>query len=174
MRPLQFQLARKEAAMHPTRNDLPARNRARLEKLLNQRLADALDLEAASKQAHWNVKGPNFIALHELFDKLHDNIEEHVDSLAERITAIGGTALGTVGAAARGSSLAPYPESISSGPAHVAALADRLADFGRKVRQAIATAAKLDDADSADLFTEISRDVDKYLWFLEAHLHEQG
>src|SRR5712672_2629887 len=95
----------KEAAMHPTRNDLPARSRARLEKLLNQRLADALDLEAASKQAHWNVRGPNFIALHELFDRLHDNVEEQVDSLAERITALGGTALGTVGAAARGSSL---------------------------------------------------------------------
>jgi starvation-inducible DNA-binding protein len=158
--------------MHPTRNDLPARTRARLEKLLNQRLADALDLEAASKQAHWNVKGPNFIALHELFDQVHGNVEEHVDALAERITALGGTALGTLGAAARGSSLAPYPESISAGPAHVAALADRLADFGRKVRQAIAAANKLDDADSADLFTEISRDVDKYLWFLEAHLND--
>jgi starvation-inducible DNA-binding protein len=157
--------------MHPTRNDLPARTRARLEKLLNQRLADALDLEAASKQAHWNVKGPQFIALHELFDQVHGNIEEHVDALAERITALGGTALGTVGAAARGSSLTPYPERISAGPAHVAALADRLADFGRKVRQAIAAANKFDDADSADLFTEISRDVDKYLWFLEAHLN---
>ena len=164
----------KEAAMHPTRNDLPARSRARLEKLLNQRLADALDLEAASKQAHWNVRGPNFIALHELFDRLHDNVEEQVDSLAERITALGGTALGTVGAAARGSSLAPYPENISAGPAHLAALADRLADFGKKVRLAIAVAAKLDDADSADLFTEISRDADKYLWFLEAHLHATG
>jgi starvation-inducible DNA-binding protein len=160
--------------MHPTRNDLPARTRARLEKLLNQRLADALDLESASKQAHWNVKGPNFIALHELFDQLHGNIEEHVDSLAERITALGGTALGTVGAAARGTTLAPYPENISAGLAHVAALADRLADFGRKVRQAIAAAAKLDDADSADLFTAISRDVDKYLWFLEAHLNDAG
>jgi len=170
----QLLLVRKESAMHPTRNDLPARTRARLEKLLNQRLADALDLEAATKQAHWNVKGPNFIALHKLFDELHDNVEEHVDALAERITAIGGTALGTVGAAARGSSLAPYPENISAGTAHVTALADRLADFGKKVRQGIAAAVKLDDADSADLFTEISRDVDKYLWFIEAHLHDAG
>lgn len=157
--------------MHPTRNDLPARARARLEKLLNERLADALDLSAAAKQAHWNVKGPHFIALHELFDQLHGNVEEHVDSLAERITALGGTALGTVRAAARASSLAPYPEDLSAGAEHVAALADRLADFGRKIRAAIATAAKLDDAGSSDLFTEVSRDVDKYLWFLEAHLH---
>src|SRR5258707_10835858 len=153
MRSHQQPLDRQEAAMHPTRNDLPARTRARLEKLLNQRLADALDLESASKQAHWNVKGPHFIALHELFDKLHDNIEEHVDSLAERITAIGGTALGTVGAAARGSSLAPYPENISAGPAHVAALADRLADFGKKGRQAIAPAAKPAGAATAGLVT---------------------
>jgi starvation-inducible DNA-binding protein len=157
--------------MHPTRNDLPTRTRTRLEKLLNDRLADALDLAGAAKQAHWNVKGPNFIALHELFDQLHGKVEEHVDSLAERITALGGTALGTIRAAARGSSLAPYPEDISAGPAHLAALADRLADFGLKVRAAIAAAAKLDDADTSDLFTEVSRDVDKYLWFLEAHLH---
>jgi len=157
--------------MHPTRNDLPARTRARVEKLLNQRLADALDLEAAAKQAHWNVKGPHFIALHELFDQVHDNVEEHVDAIAERITALGGTARGTVGAVVRASSLAPYPEELTEGLAHVAALADRMADFGRKVRAGIAAAAKLDDADTSDLFTGVSRDVDKYLWLLEAHLH---
>ena len=160
--------------MYKTKIDLSEKIRRNVILILNDRLADAIDLQSQVKQAHWNVKGPNFIALHELFDKLHDNVEEQVDSLAERITALGGTALGTVGAAARGSSLAPYPENISAGPAHLAALADRLADFGRKVRQAIAVAAKLDDADSADLFTEISRDADKYLWFLEAHLHATG
>jgi len=156
--------------MHPTRNDLPARTRGRIEKLLNERLADALDLESAAKQAHWNVRGAHFISQHELFDQVHDNLEEHVDALAERITALGGTALGTIRAAARGSSLAPYPENTSSGTEHIAALADRLADFGRKVRAGIAASAKLDDAGTSDLLTGISRDVDKYLWFLEAHL----
>src|SRR5258707_6202286 len=151
MRSHQQPLDRQEAAMHPTRNDLPARTRARLEKLLNQRLADALDLESASKQAHWNVKGPHFIALHELFDKLHDNIEEHVDSLAERITAIGGTALGTRRPAARGSSLAPYPENISAGPAHVAALADRPARIRQNERHAHDADAQLDDSVIAGL-----------------------
>jgi starvation-inducible DNA-binding protein len=159
--------------MYPTRNDLPTPLRSKLEKLLNARLADALDLEAASKHAHWNVKGPNFIALHELFDELHTNIEEHVDTIAERITALGGTALGTLQAAARGSSVAPYPEDLSEGVGHLEALSDRVADFGKKSRAAIAASDDLGDADTADLFTAISRDADKYLWFLEAHLHSQ-
>lgn len=156
--------------MYTTHNDLAAELRGKLETLLNARLADALDLEAATKQAHWNVKGPNFIALHELFDEVHTNIEEHVDTIAERIAALGGIARGTVQAAARASSLAPYPEDLSEGVAHLEALSERLADFGKKSRAAIAASDDLGDADTADLFTGVSRDVDKYLWFLEAHL----
>ena len=157
--------------MHPTRNNLPTRTRARVEKLLNERLAEALDLGAAAKQAHWNVKGPHFMALHELFDAVHGSIEEHVDNLAERITALGGTALGTIQAANRGSGLPPYPEQLSDGEAHVAALADRLADFGARVRKSIGAAGDLEDEGTADLLTGISRELDKQLWFLEAHLH---
>jgi starvation-inducible DNA-binding protein len=156
--------------MYTTRIDLPHKLRSKLEKLLNSRLADALDLESASKQAHWNVKGANFIALHELFDQLHGSVEQHVDSIAERITALGGSAHGTVHAAAGASSLAPYPLNISDGVEHLEALSERLADFGKKVRAAIDVSAQLGDADTADLFTGVSRDADKYLWFLEAHL----
>lgn len=156
--------------MNPTRNDLSADIREKVSKLLNARLADALDLESATKQAHWNVKGPNFIALHHLFDEVHTNVEEHVDTIAERITALGGTAHGTVQAAAKHSSLKPYPEDISDGVSHLEALSDRLADFGKKARAAIDEADKIGDKDTSDLFTGISRDVDKYLWFLEAHL----
>jgi starvation-inducible DNA-binding protein len=159
--------------MSSTRNDLPARQRAKLQQLLNSRLADALDLASASKQAHWNVKGPNFIALHELFDRLHGNIEQHVDTIAERIAALGGSAHGTVQAAAGASSLAPYPLQLSDGVEHLQALADRLGDFGSKIRAAIAAAERLGDAGTADLFTAVSRDADKYLWFLEAHLQPQ-
>ena len=159
--------------MSSTRNDLPARQRAKLQQLLNSRLADALDLASASKQAHWNVKGPNFIALHELFDRLHGNIEQHVDTIAERIAALGGSAHGTVQAAAGASSLAPYPLQLSDGVEHLQALADRLGDFGSKIRAAIPAADRLGDAGSADLFTAVSRDADKYLWFLEAHLQPQ-
>jgi starvation-inducible DNA-binding protein len=156
--------------MYSTRNDLPAEQRSQLERLLNARLADALDLESASKQAHWNVKGPQFIALHQLFDQVHTSIEQHVDAIAERITALGGTAHGTVQAVASASSLAPYPQQISDGVEHLEALSDRLGDFGKKIRAAIAASDELGDADTADLFTGVSRDADKYLWFLEAHL----
>jgi starvation-inducible DNA-binding protein len=157
--------------MFETRNDLAAGTRTRMVKLLNARLADAIDLNTQVKHAHWNVKGPNFIALHELFDDVAENVEEHVDTIAERATALGGTAHGTLAAVARASTLKAYPEDISDGLAHVKALATVLADFGAKVRAGIEEAARAADADTSDLFTGISRDVDKYLWFLEAHLH---
>jgi starvation-inducible DNA-binding protein len=156
--------------MHKTRNDLPAKTRSKIVDLLNARLADALDLEMQTKQAHWNVKGPNFIALHELFDKVHTVAEEAVDEIAERIVALGGTAYGTVRAVSAATTLAPYPEDIYDGSKHVAALSDALAAFGKNVRKAIEKSAKEGDADTSDLFTGISRDVDQYLWFLEAHL----
>ena len=156
--------------MFDTRNDLSANTRTKVIELLNARLADAIDLGAQSKHAHWNVKGPNFIALHELFDKVAENLEEHIDTLAERVTALGGTAHGTIATVVRASTLKPYPEDISEGALHVDALSAALADFGAKARAAIDSAARLGDADSADLFTGVSRDIDKYLWFLEAHL----
>lgn len=157
--------------MFDTRNDLPPATRTKLIELLNARLADAIDLGAQSKHAHWNVKGPHFIALHELFDKVAENLEEHIDTIAERVTALGGTAHGTLGAVARATSLRAYPEDISEGLAHVDALSAALADFGAKARAAIDATTRLGDADTADLFTGVSRDIDKSLWFLEAHLH---
>jgi len=157
--------------MFDTRNDLPARVREQVAELLNARLADAIDLGAQSKYAHWNVKGPNFIALHELFDKVAESIEEQIDTIAERITALGGRAHGTIAAVSRTSSLRPYPEEIVEGLAHLEALSAALADYGAKLRGAIESADRLGDADTADLFTGISRETDKYLWFLEAHLH---
>jgi starvation-inducible DNA-binding protein len=157
--------------MFDTRNDLPAGTRTRVIELLNVRLADAIDLGAQTKHAHWNVKGPNFIALHELFDKIAENVEDHIDTLAERVTALGGRAHGTLASVARTTTLKPYPEDISEGLQHVDALSAALADYGAKVRAGIEAADKLGDADTADLFTGISRETDKHLWFLEAHLH---
>jgi starvation-inducible DNA-binding protein len=157
--------------MYDTRNDLPVKARTKAVEILGARLADAIDLGLQVKHAHWNVKGPYFISLHELFDKIAENVEEHVDTVAERITALGGTAYGTLAAVVRSTSLAAYPAELTEGLAHVAALAEALADFGKKVRKAIGETDELGDADTADLFTQVSRDVDKHLWLLEAHLH---
>jgi len=156
--------------MHSTRNDLTLKARAKLTTLLNARLADALDLQMQAKQAHWNVKGPQFIALHELFDKLAAEIDVHVDDMAERITALGGIAEGTVQAVAGRSKLDAYPLDIAEGRAHLDALAAAYARFAKSVRKAIDEADKAGDADTSDLFTGVSRSADKGLWLLEAHL----
>jgi starvation-inducible DNA-binding protein len=105
--------------MFDTKNDLPSRTRSAVVELLNARLADAIDLGTQAKQAHWNVKGPNFIALHELFDKIAESVEEHIDLIAERITALGGTAHGTIAAVTRTTTLEPYPEDIIEGADHI-------------------------------------------------------
>jgi starvation-inducible DNA-binding protein len=156
--------------MHRTRIDLTAKTRARMAGLLNARLADAIDLQLQAKQAHWNVKGPQFIALHELFDTLAGELGGHVDEMAERITALGGVAEGTVQAVAGRTKLDAYPLDISDGRAHLDALAAAFARFAKSARKAIDESGKARDADTSDLFTGISRGTDKALWLLEAHL----
>ncbi len=154
--------------LHATRNDIAENSRMAVVALLNDRLADGVDLATQLKQAHWNVKGPSFIALHELFDSLHDTVQGHVDDIAERIVALGGTARGTAVIAA-GSTLPEYPLDITSGVDHVDAVSVALATFGKAVRAAIDEAAEIGDADTEDLLTGISRDTDKNLWLVEAH-----
>src|ERR1700761_5920666 len=124
-----IQIEVEQKTMYDTRNDLPASVRTPVVNLLNSRLADAIDLGTQAKQAHWNVKGPNFIALHELFDKVAEHIEDHVDTLAERITSLGGTAHGTLTAVSRATTLKPYPDDITEGLQHVEALSSAVADF---------------------------------------------
>ena len=150
--------------------DLPADRREKLIALLNQHLADTFDLYGQSKQAHWNVKGPQFHQLHELFDELADQVRGYVDLIAERATALGGTALGTVRMAAGTSRLTEYPLDAGGSMQYVEALAVRFAALAATTRAAIDAANNLGDADTADLFTEVSRGLDKSLWFLEAHL----
>jgi starvation-inducible DNA-binding protein len=155
---------------HPTRIDLPVATRGQMIALLNQQLADTLDLYSQAKQAHWNVKGPQFFQLHELFDKLAEGVEEYVDLIAERVTALGGTAMGTVRMAAVASRLPDFPPDARDGLRHVELLAERFANYAASTRAGIDSAAGARDADTADLLTEVSRGVDKHLWFLEAHL----
>lgn len=156
--------------MFATKNDLPEATRASVVQLLNQRLADCIDLQTHCKQAHWNVKGPNFIALHKLFDEVNGEVEEYVDLLAERIVQLGGVANGTARQVASASTLIDYPPALVSGAQHVAALSDSLSQFGRTARMGIEEMNELEDANSADILTEISRGTDKWLWFVEAHL----
>ena len=154
----------------PTRHDIAAENRAKLVSLLNQHLADTFDLMSQTKFAHWNVKGPHFIALHKLFDELAELLEGHVDELAERATGLGGVATGTARQAAASSRVAEFPNGVHKGMEVVAALADRYAALGKSVREAIDEADDLGDKDTADLFTSVSRDLDQSLYFLESHL----
>jgi starvation-inducible DNA-binding protein len=155
--------------MYETENDISKERRSELTALMNRRLADAVDLQMQMKQAHWNVKGPSFIGLHELFDKVARSVESYVDMIAERIVQLGGIAEGTVRVAASRTRLPEYPLAIADGMAHVEGVARALSTFGKEARTTIEEANALDDADTADLFTEISRGIDQWLWFIEAH-----
>lgn len=160
--------------MYKTKIDLSEKVRRNVIAVLNDRLASAIDLQSQVKHAHWNVKGPQFIALHELFDKISDAVLGQIDEIAERVTALGGMAEGTVAVAAKRSKLKNYPLNITSGKDHLDYLSTQLSVYGKAVRAAIDDTAKLGDADTADLFTGISRELDKYLWFLEAHLQDKA
>ena len=159
--------------MFKTKNDLPEGARTKAVELLNARLADCIDLQTQTKQAHWNVKGPHFIALHELFDKINEEVEDYVDDIAERAVQLGGIAEGTARTVAKRSSLAEYPAKAVDGRSHVEALSSALAAFGAAARKGIDESNDLGDLDTADLFTEVSRGIDKWLWFVEAHLQAE-
>lgn len=154
---------------HRTSIDLDSETREQLVTLLNQQLADTFDLYSQTKQAHWNVKGSSFFSLHELFDKLAGDLLGHVDTVAERVTTLGGTASGTARMAGAASRLPEYPE-VTDGRASVEALVERYAQLAASTRTAIESSDGLGDANTADLLTGVSRDLDKSLWFLEAHL----
>lgn len=160
--------------MFSTRNNLSREVRGQMIALLNQQLADIFDLYSQTKQAHWNVRGAQFIPLHELFDKLAAELVGHTDEIAERATALGGLAQGTVRQSAATSRLPECDLDVTDSLPTVEALADRYAALAASMRQAIESAEGQGDADTADLFTEVSRALDKALWFLEAHLQSQG
>jgi starvation-inducible DNA-binding protein len=157
----------------PTRNPLVETTRLAIGAVLNARLADGVDLWLQAKQAHWNVRGPNFIALHKLFDEVAEAMEANVDLLAERVAQLGGLAHGTVQAAAAGSTLTAYPLDMVDEDAHVLAISLGLAGFATALQPDIERCTREKDAGSADLLIEVSRSAEKYLWFVEAHLKER-
>jgi starvation-inducible DNA-binding protein len=155
--------------MYRTANTLPEQIRSRSVALLSRHLAAAIDLHAQVKQAHWNVRGPTFIAIHELFDKVADVVEEYSDKIAERAGTLGGTAEGTVQTAAERSFLEPYRLGVADAAAHISAVTAALASFGESVRNAIDESDEFGDIDTSDLFTEVSRGIDQQLWLVESH-----
>lgn len=152
-----------------TKNDLSADVRAKVAVILQRRLVESIDLQLQSKQAHWNVKGPHFVSLHQLFDEVAGQAGGYTDELAERLVQLGGTPEGGAAVVAATSGLPVISSTVRDGLAHVEALANVSAEFGKRIRQSIDEASALGDADTADLFTEISRGLDKSLWMLEAH-----
>lgn len=150
--------------------ELDGDTRVQMIELLNQQLADAFDLYSQVKQAHWNVKGMNFIAVHELFDTIAENVLEGVDSIAERVTALGGVAQGTARMAAANSRLPEFSDEAIQSDAAIKAVVERLGHYATSTRAAIDTADEAGDMATADLFTEIVRDVDKHIYFLDAHI----
>lgn len=159
--------------MHYTKNDLPQHVRTQMVELLNQRVADSVDLMLQAKQAHWNVRGVSFVELHELFDRVAEATAEYMDLLAERVAQLGGQVLGTARVAALRSSLPEYPLQITRGREHVEALSSAMSGFGKEMRRAISSANEANDLDTADVFTEVSRGIDKLLWLVEVHLEGQ-
>jgi len=158
---------------YKTQNDVPSNAKSVAIQLLNARLADTIDLALLTKQAHWNIKGPQFIALHEMIDGFRGEIDGYVDTIAERAVQLGGTALGTTQVVAKATTLAPYPIDIYTSKDHLAALIERYGSVANAMRKAIDEADEAGDKDTADIFTEVSRGLDKSLWFLEAHTHEK-
>lgn len=156
--------------MTETRNTLPDNTRKAMIELLQASLADGVDLQTQVKQAHWNVKGPSFIGLHELFDAVHGVVTGHVDNVAERLVTLGGEAAGTARDAAGRSRLPEYPHGIADGQAHAAALADAMAAFATTCRKAVDTAEEAGDPLTADLYTTAAREIDKQVWMVEAHV----
>ena len=156
--------------MQKTHNTLPEVIRIQSVELLNLHLAAAIDLHAQLKQAHWNVRGPGFIAIHELFDRVSTAVEAYSDLIAERAGGLGGTANGTIQVAVKHSFLIKYPLGIADELQHLFAVSGALAAFGESIREAIEKSTAIEDPTTADLFTEISRGVDQQLWFVESHL----
>ena len=158
--------------LHKTKNGMPEKVRMEIVSMLNASLASVIDLYAQLKQAHWNVKGPEFIALHKLFDEVAEELEEHIDTIAERAAALGGTVLGTIQEAVKNTALSAYPTNISSAKDHLAHLTHNMAIISELAHEHMAEAEELGDMSTNDIYIALDRFLDKNLWFLESHLQK--
>lgn len=158
-----------KAKLHPTKHPLNANLRGSMVELLQKHLGTAIDITYQTKQAHWNVKGMNFIAVHKLFDELHETTEDFVDNIAERLTALGGQAHGTVQASTENTVLDPYPLDLVKSEDHLKRLADSYAKWSGELIKGIEEASEAGDDLTEDLLTEVGRGIDEALYFLESH-----
>lgn len=170
IREVKTQANKIKGLQHKTKNNLDEKTRAASVELLNARLADGIDLALATKQAHWNLRGPNFIAIHELLDTFRDELDAGNDLMAERVSQLGGVALGTTQVVTDATTVPPYPVDIFTIEDHLDALIERYGVVANAIRDAIDTSDQAGDIDTSDIFTEVSRNLDKNLWFLESHL----
>jgi starvation-inducible DNA-binding protein len=154
--------------------DIAEASRVKLLDLLNARLADGIDLMMQAKQAHWNVKDPSALQLHELFERVNDEAEGYIELIAERAVQLAGTAEGTIRVVAKRSTLEEYPSQIADGRAHVNAVSSAISDYAKATREAITQADQLGDADTVDLFKEVSGGLDNLFWMIEAHVQAEG
>lgn len=162
-----------QADLFQTTSYLSGAVREQVIQCLNRTLADATVLQTHARFAHWNVKGMSFHGLHETFDDIVEALAEHIDTIGERVTALGGQATGTAGMAVAACRLPRMPTDVYTGQQFLEVMIDRLAVFDAILARDIQTASELDDPDTADLLNEVSRDVSKLRWFLEAHLQTQ-
>lgn len=156
--------------MYKSPSPLPAETRSKIADTLNARLADGLDLHSQIKVAHWNIKGPQFAALHPLFETFAVSLAAHNDSIAERAVTLGGRAYGTARHVAKVSSLPEYPQDTQRDMEHVRLLAERIEKYLEGARESRSVGEKLGDTDTVDLLTGIITEFEKHAWFLRASL----
>ena len=158
--------------LHATHNDMPQKTREKMAELLNARLADCTDMAGDARVAHWNVKGPHFIGLHELFQVIYEGLGVQMDEIAERCVQLGGTAKGTIRIAAQQSQIEEYPIDCFACEDHVREMSKRLSTYAKSLRQGIDDAEEAEDMATSDMFTEFVQQVDKWTWMVEAHIQE--
>ena len=156
-----------------TRNTMPEKTRVEVASELQKFLAMSIDMALQCKQAHWNMKGPDFIALHELFDGITNDMREYADLIGERIVQLGTSAEGTIQAISKRTQLPEYPLTLKTGKSHIEALATSLASYGELIRAMVNRTAEMGDAATSDILTEVLRGADKWLWMLESHIQTE-
>lgn len=153
-----------------TRNDTDSNAKAVSQDVLQAIVSDAIDLTNATRQAHWNVKGSHFYGLHQMFERFYNMLNKNTDEMAERMVQLGGVPDGTTQGTGGRTRLIAYDAQLLDGLEHCDALADRYSALAHSLRDGIDKTDEAGDADTSDLLTQVSQEVEQALWMIEAHL----